>query len=126
VDSGLQSIRPINSWHQAKIYTKPHLTTRAKLQLRPTHVQFLEINVVTSGDRNLKRYLGASAATRKGNVDPRPCEITPGDKDDVTRVVDSTPQSLSDPETAIDILDDPVSKTTMCGGFLTICRERKI
>jgi len=110
---------------QTKIVQKPHLTTRAKFQLRSTHFPLPEDNVQISG-RNLKRYLGASAAPRESNVDPRPCEITSGDKDDIPHVVDSTPKSLSDSETVVDILEDPAFEITMCGGLLPVCREREI
>jgi len=61
-DRSILSIEP-------KVVQKPHLTTRAKLQFRPTHVPFLEINAEISG-RNLKRHLGVPAAPSKSNVDP--------------------------------------------------------
>jgi len=125
VDSGSQSIRSILST-KLKIVQKSHLTTRAKLQLRPTHVPLLEIKVEIPGHLSFKRYLGASAAPRESDVNPRPCEMTPSDKNDIPHVVNTTTKSLSNLETVIDILEDPFFEITMRGGLLTVCIEREI
>jgi len=82
--------------------------------------------VEVSGHLNFERYLGACAAPRESDIDPRPCEMTPSDKDDIPHIVDTTSKSVSDLETVIDILKDPFSEITMRAGLLTVCREREI
>lgn len=104
---------------------KAHLATRTKLQLASSHVSLLEMDIRISERSNFKRYLCASKALRESDADPRPCEMTPSDKDDVLHAVDATTQILSDPEAVIDVLDYPFAEITMSDGLLIVRGERK-
>jgi hypothetical protein len=63
------------------------------------------MNAGILGNPSYERYLCASSTLREDDVDPRPREMSPSDKNEILRAVDSQAKVLSNPHTAVDILD---------------------
>ena len=86
---------------------KTHTATWAKFQVPSTLGPRTEANVITIGRVNTERYFFWPSIPRESDVDPRACDMTTGDKDDVLHLLDTEATSIGKVKTMIDILAYP-------------------
>ena len=78
------------------------------------------------GHLGYKRDLCASSVFRENRSDPRLRQMTPSDKYDIFRAVDSQASLLGEPHAVEDIFDYPFLEVSASDSVLPFCWERKI
>jgi hypothetical protein len=78
------------------------------------------------GHSDTERYLCTIPAFRENGSDPRPCEMTPSDKNNIFHAVDPQASVLSEPHTIIDIFDYPFAEIAESDRVFSFYWEWKI
>jgi hypothetical protein len=78
------------------------------------------------GRLDSERDLCAFLAFRENGSDPRLCEMTPSDKNNIFHAADPQASLLCKTHTGMDIFDHPFTEIAKSDRVLSFCRERKI